>query len=147
MPLRENHDITSPCFPSRPRILLAEDDPTNGEVFLRMLELCGESVDIATTGQEAIQALERSQYDLIFMDCEMPEMDGLTATVEIRRRRFVRGDGRPVPIVALSGYAVSSYQAACLAGGMDGFLSKPVGLKEMQKTVSQWLSAREIRAA
>ena len=144
---REHHDITSPCLPSRPRILLAEDDPTNGEVFLRMLELCGESVDIATTGQEAIQALERSQYDLIFMDCEMPEMDGLTATVEIRRRGFARGDGRPVPIVALSGYAVSSYQAACLAGGMDGFLSKPVGLKEIQKTVRHWLSAPDVRAA
>ncbi len=142
-----NSGVNSSGLPSRARVLLAEDDPTNREVFLRMLELCGESVDIARTGQEAIQALERSQYDLVFMDCEMPEMNGLAATTEIRRRGFSRKDGRLVPIVALSGYAVSSYQVACLAGGMDDFLSKPVGLKEIQKAVRQWLSAHDVRAA
>ncbi|TKB93231.1 MAG: response regulator [Nitrospira sp.] len=124
---------------SRARILLAEDNPTNQEVFLRMLELCGESADTAGTGREAIQALERRQYDLVLMDCEMPEMDGLTATSEIRRRGFTRGDGRPVTILALSGYAVSTVETACIAGGMDGFLPKPVGLKEIQKAVRQWL--------
>jgi len=139
--------LNSDDLPSRARILLAEDDRTNQEVFLRMLELCGEAVDIVGTGREAIEALERSQYDLVLMDCEMPEMDGLAATAEIRRRGFTRIDGKPVSIIALSGYVVSSYQAACLAGGMDGFLSKPTGLKEIQKTLSQWLPAIESSAA
>lgn len=132
---------------SRARILLAEDNPTNQEVFLRMLELCGESVDMVSTGREVIQALERRQYDLIFMDCEMPEMDGLTATTEIRRRGFTGTDGKPVTILALSGYAVSTVETACIAGGMDGFLPKPVGLKEMQKAVRRWLPVVGSRAA
>jgi len=132
---------------SRARILLAEDNSTNQEVFLRMLEICGEVADVVGTGKEAIEALERSQYDLVLMDCEMPEMDGLTATAEIRRRGVVRADGKPVPIIALSGYAVSHYQAACLAGGMDGFLSKPAGLKEIRNALSQWLPVVESWAA
>ena len=132
---------------SRARILLAEDNATNQEVFLGMLELCGESADVVSTGREAIDALERSQYDLVLMDCEMPEMDGLTATTEIRRRGLARADGKPVPIIALSGYAVSSYQAACLAGGMNGFLPKPTGLKEIRSALRQWLPAIESRAA
>lgn len=145
--LSNSPGIDSNRLPSRARILLAEDNATNREVFLRLLELCGESVDMASTGQEVIRALERRQYDLILMDCEMPEMDGLTATAEIRRRGFTRGDGRPVTILALSGYAVSSFQTACFEGGMDGFLQKPVGLKEIQKAVQQWLPAISSRAA
>jgi two-component system sensor histidine kinase/response regulator len=142
----------SPCadsamLPSRTRILLAEDDPTNREVFLRMLGLCGESVDIVETGLEAIHALKQSQYDLIFMDCEMPEMDGLTATAEIRRQGFTRPDGKPVPIVALTGYVMSSHQTACSEGGMDGFLAKPVKLEEIRIAVRQWLPAIGSRAA
>lgn len=139
--------ISSAELPSHARILLAEDNPTNREVFLRMLELCGEPVDMVSTGREVIRALEQRQYDLVFMDCEMPEMDGLTAAAEIRRRGFTRADGKPITILALSGYAVSSFQTACFAGGMDGFLPKPVGLKELQKAVNQWLPATGSRAA
>lgn len=131
----------------RARILLAEDNPTNQEVFLRMFELCGETADVVSTGRQAIEALERSQYELVLMDCEMPEMDGLTATAVIRRRGMTRADGRPVPIIALSGYAVTNCQTACLTGGMDGFLSKPAGLKEIRKILSQWLPVSEAKAA
>ena len=149
--INRSHDRSPGVHSSKPRsrarILLAEDNPTNQEVFLRMLELCGESADTAGTGREAIQALERRPYDLVLMDCEMPEMDGLTATAEIRRRGFTRGDGRPVTILALSGYAVSTVETACIAGGMDGFLPKPVGLKEIQKVVRQWLPTIGSRAA
>ncbi|MDH5192936.1 MAG: response regulator [Nitrospira sp.] len=132
---------------SHVRILLAEDNPTNQEVFLRMLELCGESADVVSTGKEAMEAMERTQYDLVLMDCEMPEMDGLTASQEIRRRGLTRSDGKPVSIVALSGHAVSSYQVACRAAGMDGFLSKPAGLKEIRNVLRQWLPTRESLAA
>lgn len=129
------------------RILLAEDNSTNQEVFRGMLELCGESVDVVSTGREAIDAMERFRYDLVLMDCEMPEMDGLTATAEIRRRGFRRTDGKRVPIIALSGYAFSSHQDACVAGGMDGFLSKPAGLKEIRNMLQQWLPTTESLAA
>ena len=131
----------------RARILLVEDNSTNQEVFLRMLELCGESADVASTGKEAIEAMERAPYDLVLMDCEMPEMDGLTASREIRRRGLTRSDGRPISIVALSGHAVSSYQAACRAAGMDGFLCKPAGLKEIRNALRQWLPTGESLAA
>jgi signal transduction histidine kinase len=140
--------VVNPIKPrSRARILLAEDNSTNQEVFLRMLEICGEAADVVSTGREALEALDRTQYDLVLMDCEMPEMDGLAATTEIRRRGLTRTDGKPVPIIALSGYAVSSYQASCLSGGMDGFLSKPAGLREIRNVLSQWLPAIESRAA
>ena len=149
--LNKSHDRSPGVHSSKPRsparILLAEDNATNQEVFLRMLELCGESADTVGTGRAAIQALEQRQYDLVLMDCEMPEMDGLTATAEIRRRGFTREDGRPVTILALSGYAVSTVETACMAGGMDGFLPKPVGLKEIQKVIRQWLPAIGSRAA
>jgi signal transduction histidine kinase len=132
---------------SRARLLLAEDNSTNQEVFRGLLELCGESVDVVSTGREAIEALERFRYDLVLMDCEMPEMDGLAATAEIRRRGVRRADGQRVPIIALSGYALSSHQDACFAGGMDGFLSKPAGLKQIRNVLQQWLPASESRAA
>jgi CheY-like chemotaxis protein len=102
---------------------------------------------VVSTGWEAIDALERFRYDLVLMDCEMPEMDGLTATAEIRRRGIRRADGKRVPIIALSGYALSSHQDACLAGGMDDFLSKPAGLKEIRKALGQWLPLVESLAA
>jgi signal transduction histidine kinase len=139
--------VTSSKPRSRARILLAEDNSTNQEVFRGLLELCGESVDVVSTGREAIDALERFRYDLVLMDCEMPEMDGLAATAEIRRRGVRRADGNRVSIIALSGYALSNHQDACLAGGMDGFLSKPAGLKQIRNVLQQWLPASESRAA
>lgn len=132
---------------SRARILLAEDNSTNREVFSSMLNLCGESADVVRTGKEALEAMGRTQYDLVLMDCEMPEMDGLTACREIRRRRLTRSDGKPVQVIALSGHAVSSYQAACRAAGMDGFLPKPAGLKEIRNVLQQWLPTGESQAA
>ncbi|MBX3305983.1 MAG: response regulator [Nitrospira sp.] len=138
---------SSPKQRSRARILLAEDNSTNQEVFLRMLDLCGESADVVSTGKEALEAMGRVQYDVVLMDCEMPEMDGLTACREIRRRRLTRADGEPVQVIALSGHAVSSYEAACFAAGMDGFLPKPAGLKEIRKVLQQFLPTSESRAA
>ncbi len=137
-----------PSLETKPgRILLAEDDPTNREVFLAMLDLCQESADVVETGRAAIEALERRQYELILMDCEMPEMDGLTATAEIRKRGFTRPDGKPVPIVALTAHGIDHHQAACLAGGMDGYLAKPLQLESMQQAVRLWLSEDDARAA
>ena len=90
-----------------------EDDPTNREVLLGMLELCGHSATVVGTGTGVLQALNHSPSDLIFMDCEMPEMDGLTATKAIRRQRITRVDGTPVSIVALTAHALETHRQAC----------------------------------
>ena len=121
------------------RILLAEDDPTNCEVFLGMLERCGASADVVHTGKAALAALEQSRYELILMDCEMPEMDGLTATRAIRSQGFARSDGQPIPIVALTAHASDLHRAACLAAGMDDYLSKPVWLEQLSQKLHRWI--------
>ena len=129
------------------RILLAEDDPTNREVLLGMLELCGLSATVVGTGTGVLQALSQSTFDLIFMDCEMPEMDGLTATKAIREQRVTRVDGRPVPIVALTAHALETHRLACLAAGMDDYLTKPVALEQIAGALRRWLPSRTSEAA
>ncbi|MBH0199544.1 MAG: response regulator [Nitrospira sp.] len=123
------------------RILLADDDPTNCEVFLGMLERCGASADVVHTGKDAIAALERTRYELILMDSEMPEMDGLTATREIRSRSFSRSDGKPIPIVALTAHASDTHRTSCLAAGMNDYLSKPVRLEQLSQMLHRWVPA------
>ncbi len=133
--------------PESGRILLAEDDPTNREVLLGMLELCGHSATVVGTGVGVLQALSHSSFDLIFMDCEMPEMDGLTATKAIREQRVTRVDGRPVPIVALTAHALETHRLACLAAGMDDYLTKPVALEQIAGALRRWLPSRTSEAA
>ena len=129
------------------RILLAEDDHTNCEVFLGMLERCGASADVVHTGKDAIAALERFRYELILMDCEMPEMDGFTATREIRRHGFARSDGQPIPIVALTAHASNTHRASCLAAGMNDYLSKPVRLDQLAQMLRRWVPSVTSSAA
>ncbi len=105
------------------RILLAEDNLVNQKVVLRMLEKFGFSADIASNGQEALEALQRQSYDLVLMDVHMPEMDGVEATKQIRRN--VAAERQP-RIVALTAAAMKEDRDACLAAGMDAFLTKPV---------------------
>jgi signal transduction histidine kinase len=129
------------------RILLADDEPVNREVLLGMLELCGESATTVETGRQALEALTQSTYDLIFMDCEMPEMDGLTATREIRRRRITRSDGKPIPIVALTAHALETHRTSCAAAGMDDYISKPIALEQIAQALRRWLPMPSSRAA
>ncbi|MHB8898001.1 MAG: PAS domain-containing hybrid sensor histidine kinase/response regulator, partial [Thermoguttaceae bacterium] len=122
---------TPPALPaaSRPlRILLAEDNPANQKLATYILEDRGHRVEIAGNGQEAICLAERNPYDAILMDLQMPGMDGLEATVAIRRREA--GACR-VPIVAMTAHAMLGDRDRCLAAGMDGYLSKPVNAWEM----------------
>ena len=133
--------------PEGGRILVAEDDPTNREVLLGMLELCGHSATVVGTGTGVLQALNHSPFDLIFMDCEMPEMDGLTATKAIRRQRITRVDGTPVSIVALTAHALETHRQACLAAGMDDYVTKPVALEQIAGALRRWLPSRTSKAA
>jgi CheY-like chemotaxis protein len=111
------------------RVLLVEDNSVNQRVALRLLEKHGHQVTIAGTGVEALQALTRTEFDIVLMDVQMPVMSGLEATEEIRRSE--RGSGRHIPIVAMTAHAMNGDREACLASGMDGYLSKPIRLKEL----------------
>jgi len=128
-----------PAFPAR--ILLAEDNPVNQEVQTCMLENLGCRVDVAADGQDALAALERGTYDLVLMDCQMPVMDGFTATAEIRRREKAT-PGRPrQTIVALTANAMEGDRERCLAEGMDDYLSKPLRQEALVRILKRWMPA------
>jgi CheY-like chemotaxis protein len=107
------------------RFLLVEDHPVNRLLALRLLERTGAAIDVATTGTEAVTAAARQPYDLILMDCQMPEMDGLAATRAIRAQE--QSSGRTcVPIIAMTANVMREDRERCAAAGMDGFVAKPV---------------------
>jgi CheY-like chemotaxis protein len=110
------------------RILLAEDNAMNQKVALRLLEQLGYRADVATNGREAIEALERQPYDVVLMDVQMPELDGLDATRQIRERW--PDEGRP-HIVAMTANALPEDREACFAAGMDDYVAKPIRAEEL----------------
>jgi CheY-like chemotaxis protein len=118
------------------RILLAEDNMFNRALIEHVLEPMGCQVDKAGSGREAVQSFRPGRYDLVLMDCQMPEMDGLTATRHIRQLEAGRGR---VPIIAVTAGTVSGARRACLEAGMDDFLAKPFSLGRLRKKVLQWL--------
>jgi two-component system sensor histidine kinase/response regulator len=117
------------------RLLVVDDNPVNQRVAVRMLEKMGHVVDIADNGIGALAALGRVKYDAVFMDCQMPEMDGFEATREIRRRE---GSDRHTVIIAMTAGAMAGDQDKCLAAGMDAYLSKPVKADKLADMVELW---------
>jgi PAS domain S-box-containing protein len=122
--------------PAGPRVLLAEDNPINQNLALRLLQKLGCRVDVAGNGREAVAAAARADYALIFMDCQMPEMDGFEATAAIRQAE--RAPQR-VPIIALTASAMQGDREACLGAGMDDYLSKPLRFADMERALRRWL--------
>jgi PAS domain S-box-containing protein len=120
------------------RILLVEDVPANQKVALSMLKKLGLRPDVATTGKEAVEISQQADYDLIFMDCQMPEMDGYEATAAIRACE--RMQGRHVPIIALTANALNDERQRCLQSGMDDYISKPFERDHLMSALLQWLS-------
>jgi len=116
------------------RILVAEDNAVNQEVAKSLLQKRGHAVDVVEDGVEAVAAVQRTAYDLVLMDLQMPRMDGIRATQEIRR---ILGD-RPLPIIAVTANAMSGERERCLAAGMDEYLSKPFKPHDLFAAVEGW---------
>jgi len=120
------------------RILLAEDNITNQQVALGILKKLGLSADVAGNGRLAVKALKTTPYDLVFMDVQMPEMDGFEATKKIREMEGAL-PSRRVPIIAMTAHAMQGDKVRCLDAGMDDYLSKPVSLQAVIKILKKWL--------
>lgn len=135
-------DVATP--EPRKLILVVEDNTTNQKVALLQLRELGLSAHAVGNGLEALDAIARTQYALILMDCRMPEMDGLQATAAIRKRESLTG--RHTPIVAMTAHAMSSDRLECLAAGMDDYLSKPVNTKKLAEVLERWLPKGTVTA-
>jgi CheY-like chemotaxis protein len=123
----------APPFAGR-RVLLVEDNTVNQRVGAALLGKLGCRVDVAANGQEALAMAAQLPYDLIFMDCQMPVMDGYEATAEIRK---LEGADRHTPIVALTAAAMAEDRERCARVGMDGYLTKPFTLEQLREMVER----------
>ncbi len=118
------------------RILVAEDHPMNQQVMLRMLGRLGYTADAVWNGAEAVAALTRSPYDIVLMDCQMPELDGYEATRQIRKSG---GRFKSTPIIAVTANAMDGDREKCLASGMSDYMSKPVLSQNLAETLEKWI--------
>jgi signal transduction histidine kinase/CheY-like chemotaxis protein len=130
--------VNRPAGPERGTtlsFLVAEDNLVNQRLISRLLEMRGHSVLLAKNGREALEALEKQSFDIVLMDGQMPEMDGFEATRQIRAKEKL--SGTHVPIIALTALAMQGDQERCLACGMDGYVSKPIKLKELFTVIGE----------
>jgi CheY-like chemotaxis protein/HPt (histidine-containing phosphotransfer) domain-containing protein len=138
-PLVTRHSINE-ARKRRIRILVAEDNPTNQLVAIRTLERLGYQADAVATGLEALRTLERVPYDLVFMDVQMPEMDGLEAARRIRAQES-KVKNRDVPIIAMTAHVMARDRERCLEAGMNDYVSKPVHPKGLVAALERQLAA------
>ena len=126
------------------RILVAEDNVVNQKVAVRMLEKLGHRADLAANGAEVVTAMSACPYDVVFMDCQMPVMDGFEATARIRR---VDGPGRHTAIIAMTANALRGDRERCIAAGMDDYISKPVKQSDFAAALDRWPAAPRVHDA
>jgi CheY-like chemotaxis protein len=119
------------------RILLVDDHPPNRTIVLQQLRRLGYIADVAGDGREAVEAVRTTRYELVLMDCIMPEVDGFEATRQIRASE-ARSGGH-VPIVAMTANALEGDREACLRAGMDDYIAKPVRLAQLRRFVERYL--------
>ena len=122
------------------RVLLAEDNPVNVEVAKAMLESLGLQAQVAQNGMEALQAVRKGGVEAVLMDCQMPVMDGFAATAAIRRAERESGVPRTLPIIAITANALQGDREACLAAGMDDYLSKPFTQQQLAAVIGRWIA-------
>jgi CheY-like chemotaxis protein len=137
--LRHGTDIPPPF--SGKRILVAEDNIVNQEVAKAMLSRLGCDVTVAEDGVQTLQKLQEGHYDLIFMDCHMPNIDGFEATHQIRLQEQTAQNVPHIPIIALTASVMPNNQERCLSAGMDDYLSKPVKTVDFQRILTRYLLA------
>lgn len=131
--LQENHQ---PAL----RVLLAEDNPVNQKLAVILLKRSGYSVDVVENGVQAVAAATSGQYDVVLMDVQMPELDGLEATRRIRQQE---AEGKHIPIIAVTAHALQGDRERCLDAGMDDYISKPIQQEELMATLERWTPRAE----
>jgi two-component system, sensor histidine kinase len=126
------------------RVLLAEDNPVNQEVGRLILEGLDCLVEVVDDGRHAVEELFSEQYDLVFMDCQMPDMDGYEATKMIRKREAkIGGETRRVPIIALTAHAMEGDREHCIEAGMDDYITKPFNATQIGAIIQKWTQAQK----
>ena len=135
-PIVTRHVLRSQRVRDRRHVLLAEDNLVNQKVACKTLEKFGLRVDVVADGQAAVEAWRTGRYDLIFMDCQMPVLDGYEATRAIRNEE---GNGAHIPIIALTAHAMKGADEQCTAAGMDDYLTKPMDRTLLQACIDRWL--------
>jgi signal transduction histidine kinase/CheY-like chemotaxis protein len=133
---------TPVAAPRNARVLLVEDNPVNLMVGQRLLGVLGVDCDTAHNGDVALLRMASSRYDLVLMDCQMPVMDGYTATRRWRENEHAAGDGQHLPIVAMTANAMAGDRQKCLDAGMDDYLAKPVTRGELERCLHRWCRPR-----
>ncbi|HUT10570.1 MAG TPA: response regulator [Thermoguttaceae bacterium] len=118
------------------RVLVADDAPVNQEVAVGLLELLGHTAETADNGREAVESFRQRSFDLVLMDLEMPEMDGLAATAAIRE--LEQATGTHVPVIAMTAHAIKGFREQCLEAGMDGYISKPIQPQELRRALEEF---------
>ena len=134
-PLVTRHTLAEAEAQARAHVLVVDDNVINQKVAVMMLERLGYRVDVASTGREAVDAIEGSVYAAVLMDCQMPDMDGMEATRVVRRQL----EGRRLPIIAVSAGAMKEDEQRCRAAGMDDFLPKPISLQSLSQVLERWI--------
>jgi CheY-like chemotaxis protein len=124
-------------------ILVAEDNSVNQVLAVRLLEKRGHTVTVVSGGRQALEAVAAQQFDLVLMDVEMPEMDGLQATVAIRARE--KSTGQHLPIIAMTAHAMKGDKERCLGAGMDAYVAKPIHTPELFETIESICNLPDLR--
>lgn len=135
-PAAEVPEAAEAGAPVRRRVLVAEDDAINRKVVSHMLERRGWIVDVVGNGREAVDAVHRHRYDLVVMDCDMPDVDGYAASAAIRARETPKS-GR-IPIVAMTAAVMPGDRDRCLASGMDDYVAKPFSADALDRVLRRW---------